>query len=219
MHPLRPTGPRESLFCESVLIWVAYNVQTVTLIWKGLTIGPSRLAKQGVRTTWLWLVEKVARLRDGMSPPETSRVTDRLWVGGQHYERGLGRMRLFGIGATLNLRAESDDAQRGVALPRHLWLPTPDDGAPTVAQMREGVAFIRAAVAAGAGVYVHCAQGVGRAPTLAAAYLIAEGESPREAMDMIRKVRPFITPTTTQMRRLEEWAKVMTAEAMDNGLG
>jgi hypothetical protein len=43
---------------------------------------------------------------------------------------------------------------------------------------------------------------------MAAAYLISEGCSPREAMDMIRKVRPFITPTPIQLRRLEEWAKV-----------
>ncbi|HLF02416.1 MAG TPA: dual specificity protein phosphatase [Anaerolineales bacterium] len=184
-------------------------MRAVNLVWKGLTIAPARFVRQGARVTWLWLYEKFIRLRDGVSPAETSRVTDRLFVGGQHYERGLGRMKSLGIGATVNLREEADDSQRGVAFQRHLWLPTPDDGAPTIEQLREGVAFIRASLAAGTGVYVHCAQGVGRAPTMAAAYLVSEGHSPREAMEAIRAARPFITPTPVQMSRLDEWARSM----------
>lgn len=183
-------------------------MQALTLVWKGITIVPARLVRQGARTTWLWLFEKIIRLRDGSSPAETSRVTARLFVGGQHYERGLGRMKAWGIGATVNLREEADDAQRGVAFPRHLWLPTPDDDAPTIEQLRTGVSFIREALAAETGVYIHCAQGVGRAPTMAAAYLVSEGRSPREAMETIRAVRPFITPTQSQLKRLEEWARL-----------
>ena len=118
-------------------------------------------------------------------------------------------MQLRGIIATVNLRAESDDAQKGVALSRYLWLPTPDDEAPSVAQLREGVAFIRELVKTGQAVYIHCAHGVGRAPTLAAAYLISEGHSPQSALDTIRMARPFITPTPIQLRRLEEWAQMV----------
>jgi protein-tyrosine phosphatase len=155
------------------------------------------------------LYEKVIRIRDGVSPVETSRVTDHLYVGGQHYQRGLDRMRLRGIKATVNLREESDDAVKGVALSRHLWLPTPDDGAPSIEQLREGVTFIRETTNAGQAVYIHCAQGVGRAPTLAAAYLMSEGLPLKTAMERIRAARPFITPTPLQMKRLEEWAQVV----------
>ncbi|MBI5292623.1 MAG: dual specificity protein phosphatase family protein, partial [Chloroflexi bacterium] len=63
-----------------------------------------------------------------------------------------------------------------------------------------------AALGAGQGVYIHCGQGVGRAPTMAAAYLMSEGQSLRSAMDTIRQVRPFITPTRAQLARLAEWA-------------
>src|SRR5574341_45452 len=181
-------------------------MRVLELIWKGLRILFGRLFGQGIRLTWLWLYEKVARLRDGVSPAETSRVTDRLFVGGQQYKRGLAAMQAWGIGATLNLREEVDDAARNVVVGRYLWLPTPDDDAPTLDQLREGVRFIYEAVSAGRAVYIHCAQGVGRAPTMAAAYMIAEGRSLKDAMAMIRKVRPFITPTPAQMRRLEEWA-------------
>jgi protein-tyrosine phosphatase len=189
-------------------------MQAINLIWKGITIVPERLFKHGLRTTWLWLVEKVERIRNGVSPSQTSKITDHLWVGGQHSIRGLSSMDACGISASLNLREEADDSNRGVALGRHLWLPTPDDGAPTLEQLREGVTFIRDAIEAGGRVYIHCAQGVGRAPTMAAAYLVSEGHSPREAMDMIRKVRPFITPTPIQLRRLEEWGK-----AAHDGMG
>jgi protein-tyrosine phosphatase len=180
-------------------------MQAINLIWKGITIIPERLMNHGLRTTWLWLVEKVHRISKGVSPDQTSRVTDNLWVGGQHYPRGLSQMELCGISATLNLREEADDAHGGVALQKHLWLPTPDDDAPTIEQLREGVTFIREAVEAGGKVYIHCAQGVGRAPTMAAAYLISQGKSPIEAMNLIRKVRPFITPTPIQLKRLDEW--------------
>ncbi len=183
------------------------DMRATRLVWKGARIFFTRLSEYGLRQTWLWLYEKVARIRQGISPVETSKVSEMLFVGGQQYKRGLGTMRRLGIGATVSLRKEADDAARGVALARHLWLPTPDDDAPTLVQLQQGVTFIREAMEAGQGVYVHCAQGVGRAPTLAAAYLIAEGHSPHSAMAMIRQARPFITPTPTQLKRLAEWDK------------
>ena len=182
-------------------------MQAVAVLWKGLTIVPLRLARQGARTTWLWLYEKVARIRDGLSPPETSQVTPQLFVGGQHFRHGLARMRDLGIGGTLNLRDEFDDTRGGLALASHLWLATPDDGAPTLEQLEAGTRFIKQVLAEGAGVYIHCAQGVGRAPAMAAAYLISEGYDPTAALEMIRAVRPFITPTPSQRARLEEWAR------------
>jgi protein-tyrosine phosphatase len=188
----------------------------MTLLWKGLTIVPRRLAEHGLRTTWLWLYEKYARLRDGFSPPETSQVSRHLFVGGQQYRRGLERMRSLGIGATLNLREEADDATSGVAFPRHLWLPTPDDGAPTLPQLQQGVEFIGSAITAGQGVYIHCAQGVGRAPSMAAAYLIREGADPAGALARIRAVRPFITPTPAQVARLEEWTALVRSQRNDH---
>jgi protein-tyrosine phosphatase len=187
-------------------------MHTIDLVHKGIRILLTRLTEFGLGVTWLWLWEKVIRMWQGVSPVETTRVTDKLFVGGQHYKRGIELMRQMGIGATLNLREESDDVGRGVAFPLHLSLPAPDDGAPDMNQLREGVAFIRQAIQNGQGVYIHCAQGVGRAPTMAAVYLISEGHTVEEAMKLIRKVRPFITPTPTQMNRLREWAKQMNNE-------
>jgi len=187
-------------------------MQSLAFARKGIQIFSTRLNEFGLGVTWLWLWEKVIRIWQGVSPVETTRVMDGLFVGGQHYKHGVELMKGMGIGATLNLREESDDVGRGVAFPLHLSLPAPDDGAPDVNQLREGVAFIRYAIQSGQGVYIHCAQGVGRAPTMAAVYLISEGHSVDSAMKLIRKVRPFITPTPTQMKRLKEWQRSMNNE-------
>jgi protein-tyrosine phosphatase len=61
-------------------------------------------------------------------------------------------------------------------------------------------------VANGGSVYVHCGSGIGRAPTMAAAYLISTGLTRDEAWETIRTVRPFIRPTAVQVERIEQFA-------------
>ena len=81
-------------------------------------------------------------------------------------------MRAWGIAAVVNMRAEADDAAHGLALEHYLWLPTVDDAVPSLEELQRGVDFIATQIAAGRGVYIHCAAGVGRAPLMAAAYLL-----------------------------------------------
>ncbi|MFW6082850.1 MAG: protein-tyrosine phosphatase family protein, partial [Chloroflexota bacterium] len=56
-------------------------------------------------------------------------------------------------------------------------------------------------------VYVHCGSGVGRAPTLAAAYLVFTGLTPSEAWAKIRRTRPFILPRPRQIARVAEFVE------------
>jgi protein-tyrosine phosphatase len=58
----------------------------------------------------------------------------------------------------------------------------------------------------GGSVYVHCGSGIGRAPTMGAAYLINTGLTLGEAWETIGKVRPFIRPTAVQVERIEQFA-------------
>jgi protein-tyrosine phosphatase len=104
------------------------------------------------------------------------------------------------------MRIEFDDQEAGVAPPRYLYLPTVDDTAPSLEHLQQGVAFIEQEIAQGGGVYVHCGSGVGRAPTMAAAYLVRTGLTPEQAWARIRKVRPFIRPTAVQVAQLERFA-------------
>lgn len=172
---------------------------------KGWGILCWRLREQGLRVTFLWLKDHLLRLVTGMSPLATSRITPNLYVGGQHYRRGLGRMANLGITASLSLRRKADDPALGVALEKHLWLPTTDDTPPTPEQLDRASEFIAEALAEGRGVYVHCMSGVGRAATTAAAYLISTGLTPDEAWSVIREARPFVRPSDAQLAALREF--------------
>ena len=101
---------------------------------------------------------------------------------------------------------QRSDMDRGIGGERHLQLATVDNTPPSVEDLRRGVEFIGAELERGGKVYVHCAVGCGRAPTMAAAYLVSTGLAPDEALQRIRQVRPFINPTRKQQRVLDEFA-------------
>jgi protein-tyrosine phosphatase len=176
---------------------------------KGLSILYWRLREQGLRVTALWAKDHALRLLTGMSPPATSRIAPNLYVGGQHYLRGLRRMARLGISASLSLRREADDEALGVALEKHLWLPTADDAPPSPEQLHQAALFLSEALGEGRGVYVHCMSGVGRAATTAAAYLVSAGSTPEEAWTTIRRVRPFLRPSAAQMTALREFHELL----------
>lgn len=157
-----------------------------------------RLVEQGIRVSWLWIKDKLVRRIRGYSPPELSQVTDLLFVGGQHRHHGLQAMRDLGIRAIVNMRQEWDDAAHGLALDAYLWLPVIDDAEPTLEQLTRGADFIHQQITQGHGVYIHCAAGVGRAPTMAVAYLIYTGESVERAWERVCQRRPFVRPTPPQ---------------------
>jgi protein-tyrosine phosphatase len=161
-----------------------------------------RLVEHGVRATWLWVGDKVVRRTQGFSVPAISRVAPSLYVGGQHRQRGLSKMRRLGITAVVNMREESDDGPRELGLDHYLWVETTDDTPPTLAELADGARFIEQQISTGNGVYIHCAAGVGRAPTMAAAYLISQGATAEAAWGTIRAGRPFIRPTPPQIEAI-----------------
>jgi hypothetical protein len=169
---------------------------------KGLAILRLRLQQQGVRTTLLWAYGRGVPFLTGVPLLEYGQVTPQLYVGSQFNLRGKRALELQGFNACINMRIEKDDAAYGLALSQYLHLPTIDDDAPSLEHLEQGVDFIREAIYDGGKVYIHCGAGVGRAPTMAAAYLIAEGHSLDEALQMIRRSRPFITITPPQMAQL-----------------
>jgi atypical dual specificity phosphatase len=69
------------------------------------------------------------------------------------------------------------------------------------------VAAIHDALARGEPVAVHCGAGLGRTGTLLAAYLISEGQTPDEAIDFLRGVRPGSVETLEQEQAIYEYAR------------
>jgi len=85
-------------------------------------------------------------------------------------------------------------------------LPVRDFTAPSLAQIREAVAAIGAARAAGEPVAVHCAGGKGRTGTMLACSFVAQGMGAKEAIAAVRAARPGSVETRGQARRIAEYA-------------
>lgn len=165
-----------------------------------------RLAEQGLRVTGWWAADHLVRIVTGAPIRRVSQITPHLYIGGQYRGRGWRRLASWGITAVVNLRCEYDDRARGIAPPRYLALPAPDDHAPSLEQLQAGVTFIVEEVARGGAVYVHCGSGVGRAPTLAACYLVQTGRTPQQAWAQIKAHRPFIRPNQEQRDQVDLFA-------------
>ncbi|SMF96637.1 Dual specificity phosphatase, catalytic domain [Methylomagnum ishizawai] len=163
------------------------------------THGPCLTLLAGLDKAWRWLTGAPIWHFSGVAPG--------VLLGGQPARRIVDQMYRRGVTGVVNLRAEYDYVEEvgGTGLD-YLFLPVADNHAPSLDQLRQGVAFIRRAVAQGGKVYIHCWEGLGRGPTLAAAWLVSAGDAPTVAWDRVRKVRPFIRPTAGQVRRIEEFA-------------
>ena len=172
---------------------------------KGLHILRLRLSQQGLRVTTLWAADHAVRIVTGAPIQRLCRIGPQLYVGGQYRRRGWPRLRSWGVTAVVDMRLEFDDHEAGIAPACYLYLPTLDDHAPTMEDLEAGAAFIAERVKDGGAVYVHCGSGIGRAPTMAAAYLIRSGLTADQAWARIRASRPFVRPTPPQLQQIERF--------------
>ena len=178
------------------------------LLRKGLQIGHRRIQEQGIWTTLLWLYGRGMPAVTGVPLLRFSQVTPVLFVGPQFRKNGLRHLNQNGIFAVVNMRKERDDAAFGLAPEKYLHLPTIDDQAPSLEHLQLGVDFITEVISSGGKVYIHCGAGVGRAPTMAAAYLVSTGMTLEDALSTIRKVRPFIYIMPPQMAQLVQFSNL-----------
>ncbi len=174
----------------------------ITFARSGLATFVRRFRAYGLSPTLTWLYGRGLPLVTGV-PLIYSRVTPQIYVGPQYQKAGKYFLEKSGINGSLNLRSEFDDAAHGLALKDYCYLPVVDGTAPSLEQLGQGVTFIQGMISQGGKVYIHCHGGVGRAPTMAAAYFISQGYSFAQAIEAIRKARPFIELKPAQLEQLE----------------
>lgn len=167
-----------------------------------------RLLRQGPRRTAIWLFVRLRLFFTGVPTLRFGQVLPTLYVGGQLRRKGWAHLQAAGITSIVNMRSEHDDRAAGVPVPEehYLHLPTTDDRPVSVDNLHRGADWIANEIANGGKVYIHCAVGSGRAPSMGAAYLIKHHDlAVDEALKTVKAARPFIMPVRSQVRRLREF--------------
>jgi atypical dual specificity phosphatase len=85
-------------------------------------------------------------------------------------------------------------------------VPVPDFEAPTPEQFSKCLAVIDSARQSGMGVNIHCLAGRGRTGTVLAAHFVSQGKSAREAISLVRQLRPGSIETPEQERAVLDLA-------------
>jgi protein-tyrosine phosphatase len=140
-------------------------------------------------------------------------VTDSVAVGGAGImpETWPDLVAKYRFTAVLSLRGEFQDAF-GPPFPQaYLWLPVPDHTEPPPEQLLIGAQFIDAAVQSKQRVLVHCKMGIGRSPTMVAAYLVWRGSPIDDAIETVtRAADMIITRPVVSRLTLEKFTAYLT---------
>ena len=128
-------------------------------------------------------------------------ITDQIAVSGAAItpDRWPELVEEMSISAVVNLRKEYQDVFVQPFPVAYLWLPVEDHTDPTLEQMLLGVQFIDTAVQAGKRVLVHCKMGIGRSPTLVAAYFVWKGQTVNDAILQVEGTRRIISPVVSRV--------------------
>jgi predicted protein tyrosine phosphatase len=126
-----------------------------------------------------------------------------------------------GISHVVDLRAEACDGE--ALLRRHgilfLHLPTPDNCAVAPQMLRDGVAWVGAALDGGGRALIHCQHGIGRSALLALAVLVSQGVPPLQALERAKAVRRIVSPSPEQLRAFIAFARALRDAGAGAGAG
>jgi protein-tyrosine phosphatase len=181
--------------------WTWTTVACVVAATAYLRNAPGWLGKRDGRWSWRALVVlpylvafRIAcnLMRWWRGGDEPTRVAPGVWVGGR-----IAGPLPAGVTQVVDLVAEYPEQARIRALRGYRSMPTLDGGFPP--SLADALALVDQLTAADGDVLVHCDSGRGRAPTFAAALLIARGhvDDVDAAIDLLRRARAVARPTSS----------------------
>jgi atypical dual specificity phosphatase len=121
-------------------------------------------------------------------------------------EDAIALLHNIGVWALLSLSQETvpTDLLRKYQMQRK-HLPMADFTAPTLEQVEQALTIIDDFLADGLPVAVHCGAGLGRTGTILACYLVSQGSSAKDAIELVRMKRPGSIETTEQEAVIEAY--------------
>jgi protein-tyrosine phosphatase len=131
-----------------------------------------------------------------------SQITPHIIIGGRLSKVGILYLRLKKVNAILNLREEFDDKSLKMNIRHYCHLPTKDFSKISDSDYKLGIKFIKAQTEKNNIVYIHCAEGISRAPSMALAFFVAEGKTLNDGHNMILIKRPFISILDNQLESI-----------------
>jgi dual specificity MAP kinase phosphatase len=153
-----------------------------------------------------FLEKKVRHRGDRHVEFEWNQIDEHIYVGTNsccqmHFDTYLLKK---GVTGDVSMEGERVDQPRGVAV--FLWLPTKDHEAPTIDALMIGVKAIDEMISQGHKVYIHCKNGHGRGPTMAAAYyMYKEGMTADEAVAFVEERRDEAHIEKVQLEQLKKF--------------
>ncbi len=145
-------------------------------------------------------------------PKELDWVTTYLAIGSDI--RDIEFLRRHGISAIVGLQAERLDEESKIhsAGMEYLRVPIKDGHAPELSQIQTMVIWINKQTENGRKVYMHCAAGVGRAPTMAMAFLVSTGLTTDQAFTEIKQKHHDTGPGPRQLEAVREYEAFISSE-------
>ena len=140
-----------------------------------------------------------------------SQITPNIYVGSDLCKGGVCKIHVeefkkLGVSVEINLKLENNELPPN-NLKSYIWLPVVDETPPSLFQFNLGTSIINEVVKAGEVVYIHCKEGQGRAPSLAAAYFIRfQKMSVSQALEIVKKGRPEINLNDLQLEALKNYS-------------
>lgn len=150
------------------------------------------------------IYDNIYRLIAGRPTIKRSQITANLFLGSQYNLLGMRKLKALGVTAIINMRIHSVYNEAQYEGFNYLHLPTEDNTPPLMEALIKGADFADAEIKSGGKVYIHCRQGLGRGPTMTIAYLLKSGLTYDDAFALVKKVRTFINPRASQIKRLKE---------------
>lgn len=130
-----------------------------------------------------------------------------IWIGGIPSRRCWHELCRGGVTAAVCLLREGPPPRWTTSVEQLLWLPVTDHYAPTPEQFTAGCDFLDRRHAQGSSSFIFCGAGMGRAPTLYAAWRARRtGEPLDAAIEKMCAARPVVSLTRRQVAALHSWS-------------